>query len=507
MSIGDSLVLRKEYVKAKSYFDLARELAEVLNLQDGEAALALKRMNEADSLRILIIIREKEARSIIAAANNLGIQSRNSLAANQYQRALELGFQAKQELEKLDSFGVIEDHPQIELAFGEAVQGALTERIYSFDHEITSMLQFSRGRQEIWLSFTFRDIFFSLLNLQLGHQKQVKLAIEQNNHLTAATIFDPNKKLLLAFENLKGILLQDDSAPTTIDTLGHDSPVLYLASAPNGNYFLSCSRDDKAMLWSDNLELLATLDGHQGNVYEGAFSPVEEIILTRSVDGTVKLWDFQGKNITTITGHTNYIHSAAFSPDGEHILTASADYSAKLWDKDGGLISTFPHEGIVREAIFLEGGKKILTYALDKTIRIWDLTGPNENPIILSHPDQITTYTLVPSKELIIIGTVKGDVWIWGLDGKFKDNFRAQEEIIVELDYSIDKNLLLSTGAEGVSKLWNLAGNQLMTIKLSPIDWVVPAHFTLDGQYILSVVQNSVSICPIPELAYEQMKN
>jgi len=54
--------------------------------------------------------------------------------------------------------------------------------------------------------------------------------------------------------------------------------------------------------------------------------------------------------------------------------------------------------------------------------------------------------------------------------------------------------------------LWSNTGDLLMTIDLKNTAFVVPSVFSHDEKAILSIIGSSLSICPIPDVAYEMMK-
>ena len=116
-----------------------------------------------------------------------------------------------------------------------------------------------------------------------------------------------------------------------------------------------------------------TLEGHTDYVYGAVFSPDGQFILTCSRDNTARLWGKNGMPLKTLEGHTSYVNSAVFSPEGQFILTCSADNTARLWDKNGMPLKTLEgHTYSVSGAVSSPDGQSILTCSADKTARLWE---------------------------------------------------------------------------------------------------------------------------------------
>src|SRR5579859_2221664 len=77
--------------------------------------------------------------------------------------------------------------------------------------------------------------------------------------------------------------------------------------------------------------------GHSGEVLSVAFSNDGQYIVTGSEDNTAILWNAQsGAQVHTFVGHSHAVNAVAFSPDGKYVLTGSADGTAILWDIQTG---------------------------------------------------------------------------------------------------------------------------------------------------------------------------
>ncbi|MEY3219280.1 MAG: hypothetical protein RIT27_637 [Pseudomonadota bacterium] len=127
----------------------------------------------------------------------------------------------------------------------------------------------------------------------------------------------------------------------TIDA--HQQTVNKVVFSPDGNKFLSLSKDYTAKLWNNhNGHFLTTLNGHNGDVRSAAFSPLGDKVLTTSTDGTARLWDgFSGAPLGVLRGHQGTVLSGKFTADGSRVISWADDGTVKLWDvKTGTEIAT-----------------------------------------------------------------------------------------------------------------------------------------------------------------------
>jgi WD40 repeat protein len=92
--------------------------------------------------------------------------------------------------------------------------------------------------------------------------------------------------------------------------------------------------DDIARVWDTGTwEIVAELRGHTKEIKSAAFSPDGQFIVTASDDQTALVWDAETGNLETgLFGDINYgLASAAFSPDGASILVIGKDETARLY--------------------------------------------------------------------------------------------------------------------------------------------------------------------------------
>jgi WD40 repeat protein len=166
---------------------------------------------------------------------------------------------------------------------------------------------------------------------------------------------------------------------------GHGSRTNSATYSPDGAYVVTASWDESAILWKKDGTLMQRLTGHTDRVNSGDISPDQKWILTTSADQTIKLWDFAGNLVRTYGGHgcgdNDFsggtagdcgINDGQFSPTGRFFATGGDDGVLIMRDLEGTLVSTIQgHKRAIIALDFSTQGDKIMTAGHDNEIKIW----------------------------------------------------------------------------------------------------------------------------------------
>jgi WD40 repeat protein len=196
----------------------------------------------------------------------------------------------------------------------------------------------------------------------------------------AAVLYDLEKgQALLSLDSTANIYALTDNMlrythqDTVVAFQLADRKRLVLSMNEGGDWFDDCVRAPAGSLivvtrtglhWYDSTaQKQLSFVGHTDLVTSAAFSPDGEYLLTGSRDNTAMLWDAtDGTPVAVLNNHRDYVNSVAFSPDGSQMLTASNDKTAKLWDTDGHLIGEFAHERPLLHATFSANGRYLICH-------------------------------------------------------------------------------------------------------------------------------------------------
>jgi WD40 repeat protein len=143
--------------------------------------------------------------------------------------------------------------------------------------------------------------------------------------------------------------------------LVHPGSVHGVAFSPDGNRFLTASRDNAARLWNARTRKpVGDPLRHRNVLTVLSFSPDSRTVLTASQDGVAQLWEAgTAKPLLQLGRHRVVIHAGAFSPDGKFALTGTSDGYVRLWDTATGKLIGPPlwNPGAVNSVAFRPDGK------------------------------------------------------------------------------------------------------------------------------------------------------
>jgi WD40 repeat protein/serine/threonine protein kinase len=223
----------------------------------------------------------------------------------------------------------------------------------------------------------------------------------------------------------------------------------------------------EARIWDPNTGLPLTPPlQHADGVYSARFSPDGLRVVTASQDKTARVWDAQtGRSLIPPLRHTAGVISAEFSSDGQRIVTASFDKTARIWDAETGQPSTesLRLKKELTSAHFSPDGQRVVTTSGDKTVRIWD-----------SRPRKVVTASLGSMARLWEAQTGRAPPKAWENSGMIKSEVSPD-------------GLLIVTSTDNTAQVSDAKTGHKMGNALKHDDLVVCAHFSPDGQRVLTV--------------------
>lgn len=183
-----------------------------------------------------------------------------------------------------------------------------------------------------------------------------------------------------------------------------------------------------------------------------------------------------GKLVHKIEKHTDWITSMAFSPNGEWLATGDRSGGLHVWEtKAGAIVFTLDeHKVRITDLAWRADGKLLASAAEDGNVILWDMKDgwPARNIAAHARPA--------------------------------KTRYR-RETGVLSLDFAADGRLL-STGRDGIIRVWTVDGNKTFesTAQSLPVSggflansqMVVTGH--MDGQVLLTdlTTKTSVSVPP-----------
>ncbi|KAF8673466.1 pre-mRNA processing factor 4 (PRP4) like [Rhizoctonia solani] len=313
--------------------------------------------------------------------------------------------------------------------------------------------------------------------------------------------------------------------------IGDERPISQVRFSPNGKLLATGSWSGNVKLWNvPACDLAKPYRAHGDRVGGVAWHPQATLsqsadainLATGGADLEVSLWSLNSdKALHTLKGHADRVCRVAFHPSGQYLASASYDGSWRLWDASTGQnTSSYVSD---RQLLFQEGhskevyavqfqddgalvasGYQIATGSGDNTIRIWDMRSLRALYTIGAHTSivsDVSFYRPLATGDIftdIARSSSSTDVKIEdGEDGsKMEEDKPAITDEIMDdripskpvgnLHLPIPGLFLVSSGYDGMVKVWSADDWQLVKAMSADAGKVMSADISSDGQFIAS---------------------
>lgn len=223
---------------------------------------------------------------------------------------------------------------------------------------------------------------------------------------------------------------------------------------------------------------------HGNAIYWTAFSEDGRKLATASLDNTVRIWNVSdGAQIGTLRGHTDGVAFVEFLKDGR-IFTASLDKTLRLWSPEGVMKATLPgHAEYLTCAAVSRSGTLAASGGLDNSVRLWNLTSESA---IVEFPGTTSVQTVAFSNDAALLAAGGDDqaIRFWEVESKkFVRAVPAHAGNVEALMFSPTEKRLVSAGADGFVRFWNLNGALEGAVKTSS-PRLKSLGFSSDGRWV-----------------------
>jgi transcription initiation factor TFIID subunit 5 len=230
------------------------------------------------------------------------------------------------------------------------------------------------------------------------------------------------------------------------------------------------------------------LVGHSGPVYALSFSPSiatpesatnghtsstnssdsrPRFLLSSSADATIRLWSLDTwNNLVVYRGHQSPVWDVRFCPHGHYFVSASADRSARLWSTPqiAPLRLFVGHDSDVETVAWHPNGAYVFTGSGggDRSVRMWDIVRGTTVRLFTGHAGNVTALSCSPNGHIIASADDRGEIILWSLHtGRLIKRMRGHGRGgIWSLDWSVESTVLVSGGADGTVRVWDIQPNK-----------------------------------------------
>lgn len=218
------------------------------------------------------------------------------------------------------------------------------------------------------------------------------------------------------------------------------------------------------------------LYGHSGPVYAVAFAPCidraeggDQVptnarwLLSSSADKTIRLWSLDlWKCVLVFQGHDQPVWDISWGPFGYYFVSGGHDKTARLWVTNRTRQQRIfaGHDQDVDCVCFHPNSAYVFTGSSDHTVRMWAITTGNAVRMFTGHTGNITALECSNNGKLLASADDQGSIFLWDLaPGRLFKRMRGHGKGgIWSLSWSAESTVLVSGGADGTVRVWDVAG-------------------------------------------------
>ncbi len=210
------------------------------------------------------------------------------------------------------------------------------------------------------------------------------------------------------------------------------------------------------MLFDRNGLLLRSWEGqHTSSVRSMAFSPDGNKFITGSRDNTAKIWTLKGDLVNTIT-HKGAVTTVDWSPDGKTVISGSQDGTVQIRPYNGKLTKTLRFPGPLNCVRFTRDGSRFLVCYSEGPVVVFSAAGDSLFSLPYTYDyGEFYTADFSYSGDTIITGTNIGIMQSWK-NGKPLLTYTGHIGYIYDIHRLGNTGRFVSAGADGRARLWNI---------------------------------------------------
>jgi WD40 repeat protein len=293
------------------------------------------------------------------------------------------------------------------------------------------------------------------------------------------------------------------TAPRLIDRTNNTELATLLAVE---SYYINRELNIELLETVDNSlrEILAepyfnvVLEGHEDYVQHIAFSADGTLLATGDSSGGLLLWELTRPDIPaqSLEGHETAVSAIVFSHDNQWLATADDSGLILLWDLNTlTSIRLEVHQGSVGQLAFTNESE-LVSAGEDKFVYRWPLTAVSEQGEI--SPTRIPGFNrghgflaLSPDGTILVTVNALNTISLWDLTTPGG----AQEVLyylgnvpnIISIAFSADMETIAAAGAEGIIRIWDLAGGTTQSARIEAPAGVSQIALSPDGRRLVSI--------------------
>ena len=362
-------------------------------------------------------------------------------------------------------------------------------RILSQHKESMSSGELAFHPIEPWLASASDDNTAIVWDINTGEKLHTFKPIDKHADIT----FSPDGQYLVAGCYQKNICLWHIEKGELWKILqGHKNQVRDVRFVENGRYLISASLDHTLRLWDINSGVtLRVLRSHTGGV--SGISTYAEKVFSASFDNTARRWDMALPYQRQIELSKEKALSVAITPKGNNIAIGFADGTLCLYSSPESklLWCESAHDRVIIRLAFSPDGHWLASASSDKTAKLWkNKANQLDLQKTFPHSNRVYAVAFSPNSKTLATATKNGQIGLFSVITEQKRFIKqAHQGRINSVNFDASGTLLVSGGADGHTRLWEINKEPLTQLQSFPsaTDEIMDTSISPDGQWIASV--------------------
>ena len=294
------------------------------------------------------------------------------------------------------------------------------------------------------------------------------------------------------------IILQNARSGETISTmLAHSSFVSSVAFNAEGQQVVTASIED-VMLWQlteNGLELQNSMFTSERGFRDLRFNLNSTMTLATLADGSFVAQLLSGSGIIRLTNDDRFVDAATISPDVQTVVFAEGRIASLIdLEAKAELMQFIGHDDTIQTLVFSPSGETFLSGSSDNTLILWQ-AGDQAIRTFSGHRESVAALAISPDSTRILGGGATSvnnmhpgidySIIAWDIaTGERLYQTEPSEVGVVDIAVSPDGRYFVSTLAENVAGVWDLASGEL----LNRFEGLPSRQFDIspDGRTVLS---------------------
>jgi len=288
--------------------------------------------------------------------------------------------------------------------------------------------------------------------------------------------------------------------------VGHAGVVRGIAISPDGNTVISGGDDKSVRVWT--VSALGVVVADATKVHDLELLPDGSHFVTSGDDKVVKLWDTKGKLVRSFGGSAAAVAHVSVSDDGKQIAAGGdplfAQKNVLVWNTaDAKLLQNIPTPaGITALQFGAEG--RLAVGGADKHLRVFSSIDSRLLQDVTSTA-VLSDIRFIPGEPTILAAAADNNSYLF--DYSLQQLLTGHTGAVTGVAFTHNGNHLLTAGADGTARLWNLADGKVISTLAGSAGAVSSLVVTADGKRaIVGRADKNVEVFDLPEQPTPQLK-